>query len=136
MPTFRLRPPIRALVDGHRACGHVGALLNVVNLAEETYRLLCRLGVNRLFGCRPLPHASAPRPSPSPGQDGRSAPVPPSGAAVTHHTLRRRTSTPVHPGDRPPCTAARPHCARPPPAPAPSLPPGPGAPPRGRGCRR
>jgi RNA polymerase sigma-70 factor (sigma-B/F/G subfamily) len=127
---FQAPAAIRALVDGHRACGHVGALLNVVNLAEETYRLLCRLGVNRLFGCRPLPHASAPQPSPSLGQDGRSAPVPPSGAAVTDRTVRRRTSTPVHRGDRSACTAAGLDCAGTRPAAARSLHAGPGA------CRR
>jgi RNA polymerase sigma-70 factor (sigma-B/F/G subfamily) len=44
---------LRALVDAYRACGHGGTRLLAVNASPELYSMLCRLGVARLFPCRP-----------------------------------------------------------------------------------
>jgi RNA polymerase sigma-B factor len=62
----RLGPSaVRALVDGHRACGHVGAALCAVNIPHEAYDVLRQRSVVRLFTCRPLvpprPRPPAPR---------------------------------------------------------------------------
>lgn len=62
---------VRALVDGYRACGHVGASFSVVNVADELYELLRRLGVTHLFACRPQARTvprSTPRAEPVPAQ--------------------------------------------------------------------
>jgi RNA polymerase sigma-70 factor (sigma-B/F/G subfamily) len=44
----------QVLVDGYRACGHSGSSLVTVNVSEPLYKVLSRLGVTRLFPCRPL----------------------------------------------------------------------------------
>ncbi len=88
------RKTVGALVDGYRAGGHTGTTLVVVNIPAGLYGLLARLGVTRLFDCRPA--------EPPVARTATSASTPAGNAQS-----RRRPA-----GDR--CGGDRPHSGRPP----------------------
>ncbi|MFC7279305.1 SigB/SigF/SigG family RNA polymerase sigma factor [Paractinoplanes rhizophilus] len=50
---------VRALVDGHRATGHSGTAYMVIGVPPALFERLRRLGVTRLFPCRPAHQAAA-----------------------------------------------------------------------------
>jgi RNA polymerase sigma-B factor len=77
---------VRVLWHTHRACGHAGTRLYVVNAGAPVHDLLRRTGLTRLFPCRPVtPPRSAPtatrtsalpaQPAPARAEDTRPAPV-------------------------------------------------------------
>ncbi|MCU7730314.1 SigB/SigF/SigG family RNA polymerase sigma factor [Actinoplanes sp. KI2] len=101
---------VRALVDGHRATGHSGTTFMVTGIDPVLFERLRRLGVTRLFPCRPSHRATAHnatepiadahrRPATPPASPQASRPDAP--RQLTHHLTASKdgTADPTDHGD-------------------------------------